>query len=218
MNDSMCLKDIVEAKKDITSGKLVFCTPMSMGTHQIRQEKPLTELCKTYNLVFDYEMFGCIVYEGQTEGCYGAYMDKAIEDKYGKRFKKILLAKADSILLANNDTIVSYLCDRRPQIQGKNDYEMTLKVKVPEKLRKQLKSDKDGDFPFMDIGFYIDKSGTASGYSLSYFRDADNKSNQTYKDELYMFAVEQLKEIKHWEIGIVIGQSVNTENNIRVYF
>jgi hypothetical protein len=216
--DSMCLKDIAKAKSDIAKGKLVFSTPMGFGTHHLRQEKQLRELCKNYNLVFDYEMFGCVVYEGQTEGCYGAYMTKAIEDKYGKGFKEILLAKADSILLAKNDTIAYYLCDKRPQSPGKDDYETTLEAKVPEKLIKLLKADKEGDLPFMDIGFYIDKSGNASGYFLNYFMDADSKSNQKFKDELFKIGVEQLKAIKHWEPGIVSGQKVNTENNVRVYF
>lgn len=216
--DSMCIIDIAKAKNDIANGKIVFGTPMGFGTHRLRQEKQLRELCKTYNLIFDYEMFGCVVYEGQTEGCYGAYMDKAIEDKYGKGFKEILLNKADSILLSNNDTIAYYLCDKRPQIPGKDDYETTLEATVPEKLSKQLKADKEGDLPFMDIGFYIDKSGNASGYFLNYFMDADSKSNQKFKDELFKVGVEQLKAIKHWETGIVSGQKVNTENNVRVYF
>ena len=216
--DSMCLKDIAKAKNDIANGKIFFSTPMGFGTHQLRQEKQLRKLCKTYNLLFAYEMFGCIVYKGQTEGCYGAYMNKAIEDKYGKGFKEILLAKADSNLLANNDTIAYYLCDKRPQIPEKDDNETTLQAKEPEKLSKQLKADKEGDLPFMDIGFYIDKSGNASGYFLNYFMDADNKSNQKFKDELFKIGVEQLKAIKHWETGIVNGQKVNTENNVRIYF
>ena len=70
----------------------------------------------------------------------------------------------------------------------------------------------------MDIGFYIDKSGNASGYFLNYFMDANSKSNQKFKDELFKIGVEQLKAIKHWETGFVNGQKVNTENNVRVYF
>jgi len=48
--------------------------------------------------------------------------------------------------------------------------------------------------------------------------DADHKSNQKHKGELFKLAVEQLKEIKHWETGIIKGQKVNTKNNVRVYF
>jgi hypothetical protein len=216
--DSMCIKDIERAKNDISKGRIVFCYPMGFGSHNLRQEKQLRELCKRYRLIFNYEVFSDFIIEGQTQGCYGAYMDKIIASKFGADFKQDLLEKADSILLAANDTIVYYKCDKQPQIPGKDDYETTLEAKVPERISKQLKADKEGDLPFMDIGFYIDKSGNASGYFLNYFMDADSKSNQKYKNELFNLGVEQLKEIKHWETGIVKGQKVNTENNVRVYF
>ena len=216
--DSMCIKDIEKAKKDVSNGKIVFCFPMGFGSHDLRQEKQLRELCLKNNLIFKYELFSDVIYDGQTQGCYGAYMDKTISSKFGSNFKQNLLKQADSILLATNDTIVYYKCDKRPQIPGKDDYETTLEAKVPEKLSKQLKADKEGDLPFMDIGFYIDKSGNASGYFLNYFMDANSKSNQKFKDELFKIGVEQLKAIKHWETGFVNGQKVNTENNVRVYF
>ena len=73
-------------------------------------------------------------------------------------------------------------------------------------------------FPFMDIGFYIDKKGNASGYFLNYFAIRGNESNQKFKDELFDFGVERLKQIESWEPGIVKGQKVNTENNVRVFF
>ena len=216
--DSMCIKDIEKAKNDILKGRIVFCYPFGFGTFELRQEKQLRELCKRNGLIFEYELFSDVIIEGQTQGCYGAYMDNVIARKFGTDFKQNLLEQADSILLATNDTIVYYKCDKRPQIPGNDDYEPTLEAKVPEKLSKQLIADKEGHLPFMDIGFYIDKSGNASGYFLNYFMDADNKSNQKYKEELFKIGVEQLKEIKHWETGKVKGQKVNTENNVRVYF
>lgn len=215
--DSMCLKDIAKAKNDIANGKLIFTAPMGFGTHHLRQEEELRKLCKTYDLLFDYEMFGCIVYEGQTAGCYGAYMTKTIEDKYGKGFKEILLAKADSMLLAKSDTIAYYLCDKRPQIPGQTDHDR-LFPNINEKIKKQLKPDNEGRFPFMDIGFYIDKEGFASGYFINSFHDADNKSNQKFKKVLFELGIEELKKIKVWETGEIGGQKVNTENNVRVYY
>ena len=191
---------------------------MSFGTFRLRQEKQLIKLCENYDLLFKYEMFGCMVTEGQTRGCYGAYMNNVIEDKYGKGFNNFLLAKAQSMMLASNDTIEYYLCDTKPEIAGKGNYGTTIEVKVPEKLSKQLKTDKEGDLPFMDIGFYIDKSGNASGYFLNYFMAADSTANYKFKDELFKIGVDELKMIKNWKTGIVAGQKVTTENNIRIYF
>ncbi len=216
-NDITCLREIKRAKNDVQNGKLVFTTPMGFGIQHLRQEKQLKELCQAYKLLFDYEMFGCVIVKGQTQGCYGAYMTKAIEDKYGKGFKQILLAKADSLLLAKNDTIPYYLCDIRPQIPGQNDHDR-LFPNINQKIKMRLKPNNEGSFPFMAIGFYISKEGTASGYFINYFYDADNELNQKFKDELFKIGVEQLKAIKHWETGIVNGQKVNTENNVRVYF
>lgn len=101
--DSMCIKDIERAKRDISKGKTVFCYPYGFGSHDLRQEKQLRELCIIKGLVFEYELFSDVIYDGQTQGCYGAYMDNAIASKFGTNFKQDLLKQADSILLATND-------------------------------------------------------------------------------------------------------------------
>lgn len=183
----------------------------------LRQEKYVIDLLKKYNIQFEYETFSDIRFEGQTQGCYGAYMDTVIEEKFGQGFKEKILTKADSLLLESNDTIKYYLCDIQPRVPGKDEYKTTLRAKVPEKIREQLKADREGSWPFMDIGFYIDKSGKSSGFFLNYFMEAD-QLNYKFKDKLFKIGVEQLKEINYWETGEINGQKVNTENNIRVYF
>lgn len=215
--DSMCIKDIEKAKNDITKGKVVFCHPMGFGSHNLRQENQLRELCKRHGLIFDYELFSDVIIEGQTQGCYGAYMDKIIAGKFGASFKQNLLEQADSILLEANDTIAYYKCDKRPQIPGRNDHDR-LFPNINENIKKKLKADNEGRFPFMDIGFYINKEGITSGYFINYFHDADSKSNQKFKAQLFELGVEELKKIKIWETGEVGGQKVNTENNVRVYY
>lgn len=215
--DSTCMKDIALAKQDVSKGKIVFCSPAGFLFYNLRQEEQLRELCRKNKLVFQYELFSDVIYEGQTQGCYGAYMDQVIAAKFGSGFKERLLAQADSMLLASNDTINAYDCDKRPHIPGESDeYEPRLLMKIPDKLRKQLKKDRDGYLPFMDIGFYMDKSGNTSDYFLNFFMDADHESNQKYEDELFKMGVEKLKEI-HWQPGIVNGQKVITENNVRVF-
>ena len=219
-SDSTCIKDIERAKTVVENGVIIFCYPSSMGTHQLRQEKHLILLCEQFNLMFMYEPYIDMIFEGQTQGCFGAYMDKVISDKFGFGFKQHLLSQADSMMIAANDTVLYYLCDERPKRPDVGHYLESdyLTVKVSEELRKQLKADNEGKFPFMDIGFYIDKEGKTSGFFLNYFAIRDNESNQKLKDELFDFGVEQLKQIESWEPGIVNGQKVITENNVRVYF
>lgn len=219
--DSMCLKSIAAAKADIANGKLVFFISFDEGKYQMRQEKQLMELCKFYHLELDYELTGCVIYEGQTQGCYGAYMGKIIEQKYGKGFIKMLFKKADSLLVESNDTVLSYYCDKLPQIPGRDveeGEEANVVVNVPKKFRESLKADSIGDFPFMDIGFYIDRSGNASGYFLDFFNDVGNVSNQKLQDDLYKLGISRLKKIKRWEPGLINGQRMITEHNVRVYF
>jgi len=219
-SDTTCISDINRAKNMVENGKIIFCYPTGFGSFALRQEKYLMQLCEQYNLTFKYELFSCIELSGQRTGCFGAYMDKVISDKFGSNFKQYLLSQADNMMIAANDTIPYYLCDKSPKMIGvSNDYESTfLIVSVPEELHKQLKVDKDGKFPFMDIGFYIDKEGNTSGYFLNDFVDRGDELNQKFKDELFDFGVEQLKQIKGWETGIVNGQKVNTKNNVRVFF
>lgn len=216
-NDSLCIKAIEKAKADLSNGRLVFCMPIGMGSSTLRQEKQIRQLCKKNNIVFQYEPASDVIRTGQTQGCYGAYMDKIIAEKFGINFKEKLLTQADSILLSSNDTIEYFLCDKRPQILGK-DEELTLEVKLNNKLSKQLKSDEEGKLPFMDINFYINKNGNPSGYFLYNFYNANNKSNEKFEDELFKAGVKSLKQYKHWEPGQVKGQKVITENNVRVYF
>ena len=220
-SDSLCIEDIERAKKMVENGEIIFCYPMYFGSSELRQEKQLRLLCEQYKLIFDYELFGCVVIERQTQGCFGAYMDKVIVDKFGADFKQKLLAQADSIMIAVNDTVPYYLCDKKPKIHGvidKHESEYLMASVVPEELRKQLKTDNDGKSSFMDIGFYIDKDGNTSGYFINNFYDANNKSNQLFKDDLFNIAVTQLKQVERWEPGIVNNQKVITENNVRVFF
>ena len=216
-NDSLCIKDIEKAKTDVKKGRIVFCMPMYPMSDLLRNEKQIKQLCKKNNIVFDYEIFSDVISFGQTQGCYAAYMDKIIAEKFGSNFKEKLLLQANNILLSSTDTINYSQCDNKPRILGKGEVS-TLEVKLNNKLSKQLKSDNKGHLPFMGICFYIDKNGNPSGYFLNFFSDADNRSNEKFKDELFKAGVKSLRQYKHWEPGRVKGQKVNTENNVRVYF
>lgn len=216
--DTTCISDINKAKMMVKNGEIVFSYPFSFGSWELRQEKQLKKLCEQYNLIFDYELIGCVNIEGQRQGCFGAYMDKIIADKFGTDFKEKLLAQADSMMLVENDTVPYYLCDERPEIfnihnDNKSEYFV---ARVPENLRKQLKTNNDGKYPFMDIGFYIDKEGSVSGFFLNNFVSYD-ESNQEFKDELFNIAIEHIQR-DIWKSGIVNGQRVITENNVRVFF
>ncbi len=216
-SDTTCISEINEAKMLVEDGIIVFCYPVCFGCYPLRQEKHLETLCKQHGIILDYELFSDFISSGQTQGCFGAYMDKVIADSFGAGFKQKLLEQADSIMLAVNDTVPYYLCDKEPQ-RPDVDYvheSGNLTVKIPDELYNEVETNKDVRFSFMDIGFYIDKEGNTSGYFLN---NSVDSTNQKLKDAFFDLGVEQLKEIKNWEPGIVNGQKVITENNVRVYF
>lgn len=216
--DSLCMDDIKLAETDIAKGHIFFCHPYGFGSIDLPQEKYLETLCIQNNMRFKKEIISDVMFNNQTQGCYGAVMDNYIALNYGKDFKERLFHQADSILLAHNDTVDYSSCEKRPQILGKNDYETTFSISLTPQLAKEVKMGKGNDMPFMDIGFYIDKSGLSSGFFLNYFMDADHQSNQKVKEELFNMAIAEIKKVKKWEPGEYAGEKVNTEFNVRVFF
>lgn len=100
--DKLCISEINRAKDDIKKGKVVFTQSFGLGTEVLNYEKELKELCKTRGLVFDIDLISCIEYEGQTQGCYGDYMDKEIIERFGISFKKDLHREANRLFLLKN--------------------------------------------------------------------------------------------------------------------
>jgi hypothetical protein len=216
--DSLCMDDIKLAENDIAKGHIFFCHPYGFGSIDLPQEKYLETLCIHHNMRFKKELISDVIFNAQTQGCYGAVMDNYIALNYDKDFKERLFHQADSILLAHNDTVDYSSCEKRPQILGENDYETTFSIHLTPQLSKEVKMGKGNDMPFMDIGFYIDKFGLSSGFFLNFFMDADHQSNQKVKEELFNMAIAEIKKVKKWEPGVYAGEKVNTEFNVRVFF
>ena len=139
-NDPTCKEDILKAKAEIERGQIKFLKPMSLGTFEVRQEQQLRKLCSSNGLIFDYELFSCLVSGGQTNGCYGLYMDKVIAQKFGSNFKEGLLKKADSIYVASLPTVYYTNCDTLPRLYDKDVHESTeMDVAINKELFNKLK-------------------------------------------------------------------------------
>lgn len=214
--DSLCIKDLDKAEKDIAKGHISFCEPFGFGTFPMRQEKYLKQLCEKHHIYFKYELFSDVIIEGQTQGCYGTYMDEILKEKFGNDFKEKLKKQADSLLSISNDTIDYYLCDERPQIHGDGRVEINMEVFIDRKIYKKL--DSCETTPFMDIGFYVNKLGEASGYSSSKLLGCPEDIDSKIENLVFKAALLKIKELKKWEPGVVNGQKINATNNIRVYF
>ncbi len=215
--DSFCISDINRAKKDIEGGKIVFTQSMGLGSGHIRYEDELRKLCEQHSIVFDFDLISCLVFEGQTQGCYGQYMDETIKQKFGPNFKTTLHLQADSMFLVNvqlnNKTVQYWDCDERPRLH-KQEKETSNYIAVP---GVNIMPNK-GQWPFFDVGFIIEKDSTISNFYVRNFV-AESNENEKFKDELFSIAIQYMQsKYPTWIPGKVQGVPVRTDNNIRLFF
>lgn len=221
--DTTCISEINRAKSDVEDGKVVFTQDYGFLFGEIRYENELRQLCKDNGLLFDFDLISDVVFEGQTQGCYGAYMDKIIADKFGSNFKENLHKKADSLFLLRTDKeniIVQYWdCDERPRLPSEekrtSDYLPSIKIKELEIIKDE--SDYGG-WPFFDLGFIVEKDSTISSFHNRYWV-SHLETNERFKTQLYDIAVDYIKtKYPKWIPGKVLGVPVRTDNNVRIHF
>lgn len=217
--DKLCLSAIEKAKADIKKGGIVFTQAAGFGFGHNRYEAELKELCKQKGLKYDIDLIGCVVFEGQTQGCYGAYMDKILSEKYGADFKKEMHQKADSLFLVNavNKTIYYGDLDNRPRLPTeKKRSSDDLGYVYVKNSEIKIKSNKWDDLPFMDIDFIVHKDSTISDFNVSNFVA---KGNDRFKTELFNLAVNKIKtDYPVWIPGSINGIPLKSDNNIRIHF
>ena len=220
--DNECRTEAARAKRDLKAGKLIFCSPFGFGSSPLRYEQELRILTKRYGLTFDYESFSDVIVEGQTQGCYGAVMDRAIAAKFGGNFKERLEARADSlfIIAADTSTVEYTECDTHPSLPNDADRDPEIYLKVSPKLIAQPRPKTDDYGPFMDIRLIIEKSGKGHDFELVAYLDSskDGEAIKPYGAMLWSIAQKELKKIPMWVPGTIKGKKVKTEAVVRVHF
>lgn len=221
-NDSLCISEIERAKKDIKKGKIVFSHSRGFGFGSIRYEHELREICKKIGLEFELELFGCVIYKDQTQGCYGEYMDKVLIERSGRDFKDKIHEMADNLFLYNivkNNTTVQYWdCDERPRLP--TEFKRT-SDQLPSLYQSEIELKDDGSnyggYPFFDLGFIVEKDSSISNFcTRSYV--AHNDANIKHEDELYLMVKDHIiTNYPTWIPGKIGGKQVRTKNNVRLY-
>jgi hypothetical protein len=231
--DTLCRKDIAEAKQDVANGKIVMNDLLGFEKGNRRYKEQLQKLAESHGLVFEPEGEYCLIYVGQTQGCYSLYMDKIIAEKYGEDFERLLHHRADSLYFeqVKNDTIWYWKCDKKPKLLPDHtaiEWEigggimfmgiiLETEVKVPEVYIESIfPSDK---YPtFVKVYITINKNGDVTDYrndNQSRFDPAD----AVLYDKLFMIAVEEIKsKYNKWQPGTIAGYPINTKYEFRVYF
>lgn len=221
--DILCISEIDKAKAEIAKEGVVFIQTVGLFYGHLRYENELQTLCKEKGLKYDVEVMSCVVFEDQTQGCYGAYMDKVLADKYGANFKNHMHKKADSVFLKNvveNDIAVKqWNCDIKPKLPTENERSSNFSPYVEVKKVKVKEGDTEyNDYPFFDLGFIVHRDSTISGFYSDHFV-SNFKENEIIQNQLYEIAVKYVKDnYPIWIPGIINGVPVKTDHNVRLYF
>lgn len=211
--DISCLEDVKRAKEEVHRGKITLTQLGGLGFDFLRYEKELIQLCQDYGLRFEYELLSCIVQEGQTQGCYGAYMDNELINRFGPNFKVNLFRKADSLFLVNvvreKMIVRSWDCDIAP-VEPK-DFDPTIDVS---ELDIKRGDDAFGGWPFHDITFVIELDSTVSEIQSTNFVAGDS-ANVNYETILYEVAMNYLNQNSTWIPGSIRTEAVRTRHSLR---
>lgn len=220
--DTLCNGEIERAKNDLSKYDGVYVQTICFGCDFKPYEEEIKQVLKKKKFKLGIQDLGCVIYEGQTQGCYSAYIDLQMEAKYGENYKSEIENEAIKILIDNintNDKIISiYDLEKteKPQLLNyhvpiENDYYTTIKTDLP--INK-----KSAHNLFVDVDFIIEKNGTISNLKESNWVN-ENGIDEKYKHDLINLAVKTLiKDYNNWKPGTYRGNKARVENTLRISF
>jgi hypothetical protein len=124
--DTICRKEIAEAKTDLNNHKLVFCNYVGNIIHvSPRAEKEMDSLLRLFNIEYKDESSPCVIQANRTYYC--GIMQEQINLKFGTGFTDSLLSLADSLYILKhlNDTFDYTTWDKPPVFPGDGVYDQT---------------------------------------------------------------------------------------------
>ncbi len=215
--DTTCINEINEAKKDIDNGKIVFCSPVGFLFGMLRFEDELKEVVESYGLEFKIDLISDVEFEGQTQGCYGAFMTNFIKNEFGNDFREKVYYQADSLYIKRvsdqNKIVDCWDCDIAPHLIGeKPDYNYTLTL-YADTLNFPINFN---ETILMDIDFIIELDSTTNNYQVSN-KVLGTQQNEKYYQNLLDYSINELKKIDKWCPGQLNNSNVKTRQNTRIY-
>jgi len=219
--DTTCLQEIELAKADIKNGKLVYChNAGSMLYQELRGEKHMISLLKKYNIGYSNITTSDVIYKGQTQNCYGDYMEEQIKNKYGTYFLDSLLAISDSLCASSNlDTLHYSQCDTWPRYPSENlDEEFSKKIQEKFNVlvvypKGYIKKENQEISSFVDVSFIVDKTGKTSDIGFRFM--FDHKENQKLEKH-FEEIIKPLILDTAWQPATVRKRKVTSDMNIRI--
>lgn len=220
-SDTMCIAAIERAKTEINANSKLFIKRICLGCRSKAFDSEIETVLKKKKIKLVFEDIDCVIYNGQTQGCYSGYIELKMKELYGENYFYEIENEAEKLFIQNiveKDKIVSIydLDDKeKPKIINQkvtieDDYYTTIKANFPFKI-KSYKS------LYADITFIIEKNGTISNLLVSNW--VNNAVDEKFKNDLIAKAIITLKkEYNHWNPGKYKTNKVRTENTLRINF
>jgi len=102
-SDTICIKEISQAKTDFKNNKLVYCNYVGNIVWQaLRAENEMQSLLKQNGIEYQDESSPCVIQDNRNYHCYCEFMQEKINEKFGDNFTDSLLYKADSLWIMKN--------------------------------------------------------------------------------------------------------------------
>lgn len=218
-SDSLCFFSVKRAKEDMKKYKGVYVQTICHGCYSKPYEAEIKEVLKNRNFKLGIEELDCVVYEGQTRGCYRNYINFKMKEKYGENYIFEIENEAEKLFIKNindNDAVLSVFDleeKEMPQSLNKgiyfeNDYRTTLKTDL---IRKNFKKN-----IFLDLDFIVEKAGTLSHFEVRYYHGGikDKKLKQ-----LIDFSIKEIQtKYNNWRPGMYKGNIVRTKIPLIITF
>jgi hypothetical protein len=226
LTDTTCLKEIAIAKKDIGKGKLFYCHDAGSLLYQpSRCEHEMDSLLEFYGIGYKNTFTSDVIIEGQTQGCYGDYMNEMISDKFGSKFIDSLLYRADSIYVSKNLNKVfdDHELETEPRFPGDTaDGNANFNPGLQEEFNKRIsypvgyvKKSKEKQMAFANFNLEIDRFGKAKikDYYFLFDKEANHKFEKNLKS-----IFEPLIVNTSWIPATIKKQNVNSVITTFIYF
>lgn len=215
--DTLCINSIKRAQKDLKENNGVFVESICFGCRSEIYLDELKEILKARNFKFATEDFGCVIFEGQTQGCYSGYIELEMKKKFGEAIFDSIHKEAENLFLQNNKIVSEFDLEERnrPQSQIQNDYIsdeiLILHTDIPVSIWSH-------ESLFLDLSFVVEKDGSLNSFQADNWV-IDAKENEQYKNELFNFTVAEIKsKYNEWKPASYKDYKIRAQKNLRVYY
>lgn len=221
VSDTMCINSIKRARKDLELNAGIFVEAICFGCKSQIYLDELKEVLKRRNFKFVYEDFGCVIFEGQTQGCYSGFVDLEMKKKFGESIFESIHKEAEDLFIKNvtisNKTVSEYDLEEknRPQSLIQDDYIseeiLILHTNIPVSIWSH-------ESLFLDLNFVVEKDGSLNGFEADNWV-IDAKENEKYKNELFNFTIaEIISKYNKWKPANYKGNKIRSQKNLRVHY